>query len=388
MDKKTAFPPILFLAASLVFQKFSAGVPVLCIFVLHFIYYLFYTRRPSQFWLFYILGFFTGGYVWYSGSNSLLYLYGAIALGECLRVHFMAILRYPSTIKDLQLLTEELEKRVERRTSELRISNERLSRANEELKKLDEMKSAFVSQASHDLRTPLAAIKGSLDNLILGVAGETTEKQRRVLNRAAKSVDRLSRLIDDILDLNRIESGRTSLEKRCVVLFDILRNSVQENRPAAGHKQIAISLQCQDRETKIHADPGKLERVFAELIGNAIKYTPEGGRVEILCQRDGGYMAVCVSDTGIGMSGDECRRVWDRFYRTHASQKFAKGTGLGLSIAKELVEMHRGTIEAESEPGKGTRFVVRLPLPRFGEGRAETARPGAEGTGKENTASV
>ncbi len=239
-------------------------------------------------------------------------------------------------------------------------SNIQLHQANEKLCELDQLKSAFVSQASHDLRTPLTAIKSSLDNLIRGVGGGLNERQQKVVDRALRSVNRLGHLVNDVLDINRIESGRMALEKSEVLFESLVRNVIHENQTAADLNDITIKSDGLNEQCPIHLDVGKMERVVGELISNAIKYTPEGGSVEVLLWKEHNQIVLSIQDSGIGMTPDECEKIWERFYRTNASRKFAKGSGLGLSIAKELVELHEGTIDVESMVGKGTRFILRL----------------------------
>ena len=261
----------------------------------------------------------------------------------------------------LELLTVELDYRVKERTKELEISNRKLHETNEELRELDKMKTSFVSQASHDLRTPLTAIKGSLDNLVLGIAGELNDKQKKIMDRATKSVDRLTNLINDVLDLNRIESGRIVLEKSPVSLRALVESSVHENQSAANQKNITFRCEIEAKPYTITADGGKIERVIGELIGNAIKYTPQDGSIEILLEESQAWNIVKVKDSGIGIPKEELARIWDRFFRSSISKTYAKGSGLGLSIAKELIEMHGGSITVASEQNKGTKFTVKFP---------------------------
>ncbi len=236
-----------------------------------------------------------------------------------------------------------------------------LRRANEQLRELDKMKSVFVSQASHDLRTPLTAIKSSMDNLVRGVGGGLNERQQNVVTRALRSVNRLTVLINDILDINRIESGRVVLDKTEISFGSLVRNAIHENQPAADQKRIAIQTNNLDERYPVSVDVGKMERVVGELISNAIKYTPDGGNIEVYLKREDNKVIFEVKDTGIGMAEEEREKIWERFYRTKSSQKFAKGSGLGLSIAKELMEMHEGTIIVQSEVGKGTTFTIKIP---------------------------
>ncbi len=376
------------------FGSYYTILIILALIVLQFLYSVFYTTPPRIRDFFITAGLVIGVFNFTYPLTLAIIIYVVIAALECTRIVIMAILRYPATIHDLKSLTEDLERRVEERTTELLETNRQLQIANERLQELDAMKSAFVSQASHDLRTPLTAIKGSLDNLSLGVAGELTEKQKKVLDRATRSVDRLTNLINDILDLSRIESGRTVLEISKISMKELVYRSVQENQPAAEQKRIALHLEETDDPCVIHADGGKIARVVGELISNAIKYTPENGTVFVrLCQEGDApaepcvrslppeevpydlqcdrkafksegksHITLTVQDTGIGMTEEDLNRIWERFYRSNASKHFAKGSGLGLSIAKELVDMHGGTIRVASEVGKGTTFTLRMPV--------------------------
>ncbi|MFB3789195.1 MAG: ATP-binding protein [bacterium] len=249
-----------------------------------------------------------------------------------------------------------------KRHFQLRHAYAQVQEANEELRVLDQMKSSFVSQASHDLRTPLTAIKSSLDNLKRGVGGGLSEKQAHVIQRALNSVDRLTHLINDILDINRVESGRMVLEKSDIDFGAVVQNAVYENHPAADQKQINLTVQGLEDQHPVHVDSGKMERVVGELIGNAIKYTHKGGQVTVTLEQDNNQVVLTVQDSGIGMTPDECAKIWSRFYRTRASQEMAKGSGLGLSIAKELIDLHGGTLTVESEAGAGSAFRLSLPM--------------------------
>ena len=282
----------------------------------------------------------------YSTSSALLLF--------CLCVSYSLAYRFAKTYGNLEELNVELEDRVASRTAEL-------EHANQELRELDQMKSHFVSQASHDLRTPLTAIKGSLDNLLIGIAGDLNEKQKKVMSRATKSVDRLTNLINDVLDLNRIETGRIVLEKTDVPFKTLVENIINENRQAADQKYIQLTFNANPGDYTIHVDGGKIERVVGELIGNAIKYTPGNGTVQVHLSQDDHTISLVVQDSGIGMTPEECTKIWERFYRTSSSKTFAKGSGLGLSIAKELVDLHGGSLEAVSDLGKGTTFALHLP---------------------------
>jgi signal transduction histidine kinase/streptogramin lyase len=246
--------------------------------------------------------------------------------------------------------------------NQLHTTNNQLYEANERLLEIDKIKTSFVSQASHDLRTPLTGIKGSLDNLLLGIAGEMTEKQIKILNRALKSVDRLSHLVTDLLDLSRIESGRTVLEKSRVPLRILIDNVIQEHSLAAQQKDIHVSTVDIPNKITIYADGSKMQRVIGELFHNAIKYTPEEGTIHVHVTKDANEVRISIKDSGIGLTEEEQKRVFSRFYRSNAAQNMAKGSGLGLSIIKEIVEMHEGTITIQSQKDRGSTFTVTLPI--------------------------
>jgi signal transduction histidine kinase len=331
---------------------------LLTLFAIQLLHLVFYTEKTKLFTMYAILVF---GYIPFKESafteGYYFPFYLILLIFETFRVIIMAIVKYPINIQELKTLNEELEKRVKSRTAEL-------EEANAKLRELDQMKTAFVQQASHDLRTPLAAIKGSLDNLQIGVAGELNEKQKRILDRATRSVDRLTALINDVLDLSRIESGRTKLEKTNVSLKTITENALQECCPGVEAKHLHFKSNLTDDPCFIYGDAGKIERVVNELLTNAVKYTAEGGTIQVDLQEQNGNASLTVQDSGIGLDRDECKKIFDRFYRTKDSQFLAKGSGLGLSIAKELLELHNGSIHVESEKGVGTCFLVTIPLCR------------------------
>ncbi|MGI6454769.1 MAG: sensor histidine kinase [bacterium] len=362
-DYKIILALIVVVGACIYGERYYAFLALSMTLLLHFLYTLFYTRHPKQYWVLLYSGLVIGIFNIFYVLPQIVQIYCLVGFIESIRVSIMAILKYPKTIKDLQVLTEDLESRVKQRTVELHLANQQLQRANEQLKQLDEMKTAFVSQASHDLRTPLTAIKGSLDNLTLGIAGELNEKQKKILARASRSVDRLTNLINDILDLSRIEQGRLKVEKSNIVLTPIIHSALNEAQSAADLKKISLTYHPNDTsDYPVYADPQKIERILSELIGNAIKYTPECGKIDIESRMNGEDVEIAIHDTGIGMNEEECVKVWERFYRTDRSQFMAKGSGLGLSIVKELISLHNGSIHVQSEPDNGSTFTVRFPL--------------------------
>jgi PAS domain S-box-containing protein len=230
------------------------------------------------------------------------------------------------------------------------------------LKELDKLKSDFVSNVSHELRTPLTAIKGSLDNMLDGLTGDLNEKQSRYLVRIKSNADRLARLINDLLDLSRIEAG-IKLKRTNLSLPTIAREVVESLGSVAAEKLISFEIECADINLTAWADPDRIAEVLTNLLGNAIKFTPTGGNVIVSLARSGdNWVKVSIADTGPGITSEEASRIFDKFYQvSNPEQRKAMGTGLGLSIAKALVEMHGGKIWLESEAGKGSIFSFTLP---------------------------
>jgi signal transduction histidine kinase len=234
------------------------------------------------------------------------------------------------------------------------------------LKELDKMKSDFVSNVSHELRTPLTSIKGSVDNMLDGLTGPVSEKQVRYLTRIKSNTDRLSRLINDLLDLSRIEAGRIDLHPTNVPLTTLAGEVAEHLRPMAAEKLIQVRVTALEPGVTAWADRDKVTQVLINLVSNALKFTPSKGTVVIDIQRDGdGWVLVSVRDTGPGIRPEEADKIFDKFYQVaQAANQKTKGTGLGLAISKSLVEMHGGKIRVESELERGSVFSFTLPAVR------------------------
>lgn len=255
------------------------------------------------------------------------------------------------------------------------------------LREVDRLKSDFVSHVSHELRTPLTAIKGALDNMLDGLTGNLNEKQARYLVRMKDNTSHLVRLIEDLLDLSRIEAGQIGLNPRPLDLGRLVAEACDALRPIAVERKIDL-VALTSAELTIRADRDRVMQILMNLAGNALKFTGEGGRVEVQTENAGAHARIRVSDTGEGIDADSTVRIFERFYRAPSDRTGkVEGTGLGLSIAKSLVELHGGSISVESEVGTGTTFTVTLPVsgpppqpapPQRGEAareRGATARP-------------
>ncbi|WP_447984581.1 ATP-binding protein [Nitrospira sp. Nam74] len=258
--------------------------------------------------------------------------------------------------QDLEALTQTLEHRVQDRTRELQA-------ANEKLQELDRLKSAFVSIVSHELRTPMTSIKGYIENMLDGLTGALSDRQSYYLGRVKYNVERLTRMINDLLDLSRIEAGRVELTLAPLPIAELVPEIVESLQPVGQAKSIAIQHWHQGRPAQISGDRDKLHQILTNLIQNAVKFTPSGGqiRVETKIIADG-FVQFCVADTGCGIPPHEQARIFERFYRGETIQLEQRGAGLGLPITKSLVELHGGKIWVESLPGQGSRFYFTMPI--------------------------
>jgi len=247
-----------------------------------------------------------------------------------------------------------LELKVQERTREL-------ARANEELQRLNRAKSEFVNAVAHELRTPLTSIKGYASVLRSGQLGPIATAHAERLAKIDKHSDDLTQLINNLLDISRIEAGKVAMEIQPIAVPTLFKEVDDLVRPLVEERQLTLTLQ-DGRVATVHADPQQLKRVLMNLLSNAIKYTPPHGtiRVELEEQRDQVFMRV--RDTGAGIPTEDLPRVFDEFYRAKTPlNEQVKGTGLGLTLVKRIVEAHGGQIWAESHLGQGSTFVVTLP---------------------------
>lgn len=239
--------------------------------------------------------------------------------------------------------------------------------AFEALRKLDQDKSRFVRMVTHELRAPVAGADSILRTLLGGYVGPLDEKQRDFMQRLVRRLDTLRMLIDDLLDLAAGRVGMERGEPEDVVLVDVVRRVVEHLGSQLQEKHQIIRLDIEAAAgLAVRANPESLFRVFLNLIGNAVKYTPEGGAVVARVARTDHQVEVAISDTGIGIPASALPQLFTEFFRAANAKPFAPGTGLGLVIVKELVEKMGGRISVESDEGQGTTFTVYLPLVRSG----------------------
>ena len=232
------------------------------------------------------------------------------------------------------------------------------------VREISQMKSDFVSKASHELRTPLSSIRAYVEMLVDGEADDETARQEfyRIIQG---ETDRLGRLIDNMLNISRIEAGIVQIEREHVDIKALIDRALGSLEPQAREKQITLIQKVADVDLSVEGDADMLYQVVLNLASNAVKYTPEGGRVTVAADSDNLTRCVLlsVSDTGLGIPPDALPRLFDKFYRVENYKRVAKGTGLGLSLCKHIVEtLHHGQIGVESDLGMGSKFWVTIPM--------------------------
>ncbi len=246
--------------------------------------------------------------------------------------------------------------------------------AEEKLKEAMELKSQFVSTVSHELRTPLANMKEAIGIVLDGEAGEINNKQRNFLDIAKRNVDRLARLINDVLDFQKLEAGRMKLNMQANDINEIVEEVHETMDLSAKEKGVNFSIELDDNLPKASFDRDKIIQVLTNLVSNAIKFTPEHGRVSVAARCRSEELVIRVSDTGMGIPSEALPKIFGRFYRVHRPGKQIQGTGLGLAIVKKIVMMHDGRIDVESEVNRGTTFTVFLPLTTKAEKKRSPAK--------------
>ncbi|TMQ30892.1 MAG: HAMP domain-containing protein [Nitrospirae bacterium] len=270
--------------------------------------------------------------------------------------HVAAAIDNARAYSHLEELTQHLEQRIAARTQELSIANERLQEQ-------DQRRSMFLSVASHELRTPMTVIRSFADNMRDGIAGPVSEQQLTYLTRIGHNLNRLTRIINQLLDWSRLDSEKEVLcltpvcvEATALLVADSLRT-------VAAEKTIALEIVRANGLPAVQGDHDKLEQILWNLIGNAIKFTPPGGRITVDFQTTpDGFVQTSVADTGCGIDPGHVEKPFQEFSKVPSANPSAQGAQLGLFITKSLVTMHRGTIWVESAPGAGSRFYFTVPV--------------------------
>lgn len=246
------------------------------------------------------------------------------------------------------------------RTREERRREEERARLREESLKA---RRQFISTVSHELRTPLTPIGGFVDMLLMGVAGELNSDQEAFLHTIKANTLRMTSLVDDLLEVGRLESGRVTLNRAALDLRRTILDVVEMLRPELTRKEMKLTLDINEQLPRVDADGKRVGQVLANLLSNAIKYTYPRGKIHVVTQlRDDGLIAVSIADSGVGLSAEQQRQLFTPFYRADSPLRDeVGGTGLGLHIAKSFVELHGGRIWVESTPGVGSCFAFTLP---------------------------
>jgi two-component system phosphate regulon sensor histidine kinase PhoR len=229
-----------------------------------------------------------------------------------------------------------------------------------DVKRLEQVRRDFVANVSHELRTPLASVKSVIETLQGGALSEEATA-REFLDRADMEVDRLVLMVEELLELSRIESGEVPLAHEPVEIAGVIAQAAERLRPQADRRGIALSVELARDLPSITGDADRLERAAVNLIHNAIKFTPAGGAIHVSAAAEDGAVAVRVSDTGAGIAPEDLPRVFERFYKADRSRG-SRGSGLGLAVVKHTVEAHGGSIRAESELGRGSTFSFSIPV--------------------------
>ncbi len=297
-----------------------------------------------------ILGFLVGGRDTQPCSEKDLHILLTIA------GHVAAAIDNATAYADLAELTQHLEERIEQRTEEL-------SLANTQLQEHDRRRSKFLSVVSHELRTPMTAIRSFAENMLDGVTGPLTDLQRTYLTRVQHNVARLSRIIAQLLDWSRLDTKPAELRLETVCLHHIATIAVDSLQMVAAEKNVLLEVVPIESLPPVQGDRDKLEQIFINLIGNAIKFTPPGGRVSIeSCVASPGVVQVCVVDTGCGIDETHLPNIFEEFSKVPSAMPSSQGAQLGLWITKTYVTMHHGRIWVESQLETGSRFYVALPI--------------------------
>ncbi len=235
-------------------------------------------------------------------------------------------------------------------------------RAEEEVRETMELKSQFIGTVSHELRTPMTSIREAVSIVLDGVAGKINQDQKHFLEIAQRNIDRLSRLIDEVLDFQRLNAGKMRFDMQPNHIEKTVDEAFTTMQPYAQKKNLNLSMDLASSLPTAVFDNDRMIQVLTNLISNAIKFTPEGGSVRVSVHARGEHLALQVSDTGFGIPKESLGKLFGQFYRVHRPGKEIKGTGLGLAIVQKIVVAHNGRIEVESEVDKGTTFTVLLPL--------------------------
>jgi signal transduction histidine kinase len=264
----------------------------------------------------------------------------------------------------VNILSELEEKReeLERLNQQLNETNRELNDANAKLLELSEMKEEFLALTTHDLRSPLTVISGVISFFTSGRLGELSPEQKNMVSMMERNTQNLIELVNDLLDASKLESGTIRLEIASTDLRGVLNELRETMEPLAKEKGIELVVTLPADLPSVEADRVKLRRIILNLLSNALKFTPKGGRVEVRAESQDNLVHISVSDTGVGIAPEDVARLFDKYEQARSrATRGEKGTGLGLYITRQLVELHGSEIKVRSEVGKGSTFSFTLP---------------------------
>lgn len=274
-------------------------------------------------------------------------------------IGLLGIGRNVTKLRELETELNEVKPRLIETQRLLNLERSRSSASKMMLNELNRMKSEFISNISHELRTPLASIVGFSETIASDPnmpAEMRTEFNLIILNEGK----RLAKLINDILDLSRMETGRITLNKTHINICQIINQVIEKNKPFAETKDLIISSEVPCDDISVEADAERLSQVFDALIDNSIKYTKGGGRIKIILNNLYREVEIIISDTGIGIPEKDLPYIFQKFYKVNRLDSDIAGTGMGLVFVKQIVDLHKGFIEIQSEPNKGTSVLIKL----------------------------
>lgn len=296
------------------------------------------------------------GILFLGEHKSLGYSSRDIEMLESIAGELAVSIRNSLSMEEINELNKSLQRRIDEATKELRFSNRQLQR-------LDEAKNEFISMASHQLRTPLTSIKGYLDMMLEGDLGKISPTQRAVLREAFSSSERMVRLINDFLNVSRLQTGKFTIDKQSVDIAQILRDEVSLLKVVADQRSVEMALKIDKKIPSLAVDSEKIRQVMLNMIDNAIYYSSPHKKVVIALKSSGKMIEFSVKDSGIGVPKSEQANLFGKFFRgTNAKKRRPDGTGVGLFLAKKVILSHDGEMIFESEEGKGSTFGFRLPV--------------------------
>lgn len=296
------------------------------------------------------------GILFLGEHKSLGYSSRDIEMLESIAGELAVSIRNSLSMEEINELNKSLQRRIDEATKELRFSNRQLQR-------LDEAKNEFISMASHQLRTPLTSIKGYLDMMLEGDLGKISPTQRAVLREAFSSSERMVRLINDFLNVSRLQTGKFTIDKQSVDIAQILRDEVSLLKVVADQRSVEMVLKIDKKIPSLAVDSEKIRQVMLNMIDNAIYYSNPHKKVVITLKSSGKMIEFSVKDSGIGVPKLEQANLFGKFFRgTNAKKRRPDGTGVGLFLAKKVILSHDGEMIFESEEGKGSTFGFKLPV--------------------------